>query len=199
MGRRGPGRPASPGPSGCSCSGRPSCCGSVGTESRPWRPPRPGSGTWSCSPSGAERNRLVPHRGRGPLGASPMAWTFIWATSFLQNRSITHASEVRERDEFWVPAGRAAPPSRTPATSPPASTPSAATRARPASRPTRPRSPTTYGGALAACPGPRELHPRSRAVLGVACPRTGPEVAFKQGHSTLPPTRASPDNESGIG
>jgi hypothetical protein len=37
------------------------------------------------------------------------------------------------------------------------------------------------------------------AVPGVACPRTGPEVAFKQGHSTLPPTRASPDNEPGIG
>jgi hypothetical protein len=36
--------------------------------------------------------------------------------------------------------------------------------------------------------------PVAGAVPGVACPRRGPEVAFKQGHSTLPPTRPSPDN-----
>lgn len=35
-----------------------------------------------------------------------MARTFIGATSLLQNRSTTHAPEVRERDEPWVPAGK---------------------------------------------------------------------------------------------
>ena len=42
---------------------------------------------------------------------------------------------------------------------------------------------------------------RPAAVLFSELParEPGPEVALKQGHSTLPPTRASPDNEPGIG
>ena len=61
-------------------------------------PPQPGSDTWSSSPSGAERNRLVAHRAvEDHRRASPMAWTIVRASYFLQNRSTTHAPEVRER------------------------------------------------------------------------------------------------------
>lgn len=35
-----------------------------------------------------------------------MAWTFVRAAYFMQNLSTTHASEIRELDEIWVPAGR---------------------------------------------------------------------------------------------
>jgi hypothetical protein len=73
MGRRGRGRPASPGPSGCSCSGRLSCSGSVGTSSRPWRPPQPGSGTWSCSPPGPNATGWCP-TGRSRTPDAPRRW-----------------------------------------------------------------------------------------------------------------------------
>ena len=168
-------------------------------------------------------------RSRTPYGASPMAWTFIRATSFLQNRSTTHAPEVRERDELWVPAGKG----RTAFVD--ARDVAARRPHRPQPRghglhPDRPgrahRRRTAAHWPLArdfgsftrdhASPGrqppwplPERLASSTRpigkeaacgsAVPGVACPRTGPEVAFKQGHSTLPPTRASPDNEPGIG
>jgi uncharacterized protein YbjT (DUF2867 family) len=56
---------------------------------------------------GAERNRIVPHRKiEDRLRASGMAWTFVRAAYFMQNLSTTHAPEVRELDEIWVPAGR---------------------------------------------------------------------------------------------
>ncbi len=56
---------------------------------------------------GAERNRIVPHRKiEDRLRSSGMAWTFVRAAYFMQNLSTTHASEVRELDEIWVPAGR---------------------------------------------------------------------------------------------
>ncbi len=56
---------------------------------------------------GADKNRLVPHRKiEDRLRASGMAWTFVRAAYFMQNLSTTHALEVRERDEIWVPAGR---------------------------------------------------------------------------------------------
>ncbi len=56
---------------------------------------------------GAERNRLVPHRKiEDRLRASGMAWTFVRAAYFMQNLSTTHAAEIRELDEIWVPAGR---------------------------------------------------------------------------------------------
>ena len=63
-----------------------------------------------------------------------MAWTILRASYLLQNRSTTHAPEVRER--AWLPAGKgrtAFVDARDVAASPPAPTPSAATRARPAS------------------------------------------------------------------
>ena len=56
---------------------------------------------------GADKNRLVPHRKiEDRLRSSGMAWTFIRAAYFMQNLSTTHAPEVRELDEIWVPAGR---------------------------------------------------------------------------------------------
>jgi uncharacterized protein YbjT (DUF2867 family) len=56
---------------------------------------------------GAEKNRVVPHRKiEDRLRTSGMAWTFVRAAYFMQNMSTTHAPEVRELDEVWVPAGR---------------------------------------------------------------------------------------------
>ncbi|MEO5939298.1 MAG: NmrA family NAD(P)-binding protein [Candidatus Limnocylindrales bacterium] len=56
---------------------------------------------------GAERNRLVPHRKiEDRLRVSGMAWTFVRAAYFMQNLATTHAPEIRELDEIWVPAGR---------------------------------------------------------------------------------------------
>lgn len=56
---------------------------------------------------GAERNRIVPHHKiEDRLRASGMAWTFVRAAYFMQNLSTTHAPEIRELDEIWVPAGR---------------------------------------------------------------------------------------------
>jgi uncharacterized protein YbjT (DUF2867 family) len=56
---------------------------------------------------GAERNRIVPHRKiEDRLRASGLAWTFVRAAYFMQNLSTTHAPEIRELDEIWVPAGR---------------------------------------------------------------------------------------------
>lgn len=56
---------------------------------------------------GAERNRLVPHRKiEDRIRTSGMAWTFVRAAYFMQNLSTTHAPEIRELDEIWVPAGR---------------------------------------------------------------------------------------------
>ena len=56
---------------------------------------------------GAERNRIVPHRKiEDRLRGSGMAWTFVRAAYFMQNLSTTHAPEIRELDEIWVPAGR---------------------------------------------------------------------------------------------
>ena len=56
---------------------------------------------------GAEKNRIVPHRKiEDRLRVSGMAWTFVRAAYFMQNLSTTHAPEIRELDEIWVPAGR---------------------------------------------------------------------------------------------
>jgi uncharacterized protein YbjT (DUF2867 family) len=56
---------------------------------------------------GAEKNRVVPHRKiEDRLRTSGMAWTFLRAAYFMQNLSTTHAPEIRELDEIWVPAGR---------------------------------------------------------------------------------------------
>ena len=56
---------------------------------------------------GADKNRLVPHRKiEDRLRASGLAWTFVRAAYFMQNLSTTHAAEIRELDEIWIPAGR---------------------------------------------------------------------------------------------
>ena len=165
MGRRGPGRPASPGPSGCSCSGRPSCCGSVGTESRPWRPPQPRSGTWSRSPSGAERNRLVPHRAVEDPSA-PRRWPGPSSGPPPSCRTAPPPTPRGPRARRALGARRQGPHRL---------------RGRPRRRRPRPQRPQPGGhglhpdrpgrphrrrttGALAACPGPRELHPQSGIV-----------------------------------
>ena len=56
---------------------------------------------------GAERNRVVPHRKiEDVLRKSNFDWTFVRAAYFMQNLSTTHAREIRELDEIWIPAGR---------------------------------------------------------------------------------------------
>jgi len=56
---------------------------------------------------GAERNRLVPHRKvEDHLRSNGLAWTFVRAAYFMQNLSTTHAADIRERDEIYLPAGR---------------------------------------------------------------------------------------------
>ncbi|PFG43367.1 uncharacterized protein YbjT (DUF2867 family) [Isoptericola jiangsuensis] len=58
---------------------------------------------------GAEKNKVVPHATvESWLRGSGLAWTFVRASFFHQNLSITHASDVRDRDEILVPAGRGA-------------------------------------------------------------------------------------------
>lgn len=56
---------------------------------------------------GAEKNSLVPHHDVEKwLRESGMSWTFVRASFFMQNMSTTHASDIRDRDEIAVPAGR---------------------------------------------------------------------------------------------
>jgi uncharacterized protein YbjT (DUF2867 family) len=56
---------------------------------------------------GAERNRVVPHRKiEDHLRSNGLAWTFVRAAYFMQNLSTTHAADIRERDEIFLPAGR---------------------------------------------------------------------------------------------
>ena len=56
---------------------------------------------------GAERNRIVPHRKiEDHLRGSGLDWTFIRAAYFMQNLSTTHAADIRDRDEIYLPAGR---------------------------------------------------------------------------------------------
>ncbi len=56
---------------------------------------------------GAERNRVVPHRRiEDHLRRSGLDWTFIRAAYFMQNLSTTHARDIRDRDEIYIPAGR---------------------------------------------------------------------------------------------
>jgi hypothetical protein len=168
-------------------------------------------GTWSCSPSRAERNRLVPNRAvEDPLGASPMARTFIRATSLLQNRSITHAPRSvsatssgcgrqgphrlrgrprrrRPRPQRPQPRGHGLHPDRpgrahrrrTAAHWPHAWDLGNFTRDH-ASSGRRPPWPLPERLALST-QAHRQGSGLRRAVLGVARPRTGPEVAFKQG------------------
>lgn len=60
---------------------------------------------------GAEKNSVVPHRTIEDhlleLGEeSALGWTFLRASFFMQNLITTHRSDIRDRDEIVVPAGR---------------------------------------------------------------------------------------------
>ncbi|MFN8075802.1 MAG: NmrA family NAD(P)-binding protein [Kineosporiaceae bacterium] len=58
---------------------------------------------------GAEKNRVVPHATvESWLRGSGLAWTFVRASFFDQNLTTTHVSDVRDRGEIMVPAGRGA-------------------------------------------------------------------------------------------
>ncbi|RYV49571.1 NmrA family NAD(P)-binding protein [Pengzhenrongella frigida] len=58
---------------------------------------------------GAQTNKVVPHAAVEKwLRASGMDWTFVRASFFHQNLSTTHVSDVRDRNEIVVPAGRGA-------------------------------------------------------------------------------------------
>ncbi|XAS64903.1 NmrA family NAD(P)-binding protein [Micrococcaceae bacterium Sec5.8] len=56
---------------------------------------------------GAEKNKAVPHAAiEAWLRGSGVAWTFVRASFFHQNLATTHVSDIRDRDELVVPAGR---------------------------------------------------------------------------------------------
>ncbi|WP_278236847.1 NmrA family NAD(P)-binding protein [Isoptericola sp. AK164] len=58
---------------------------------------------------GAERNKVVPHATvESWLRESGPDWTFVRASFFCQNLSTTHRTDIRDRDEILVPAGRGA-------------------------------------------------------------------------------------------
>ncbi|MCL4869181.1 MAG: SDR family oxidoreductase [Anaerolineae bacterium] len=57
---------------------------------------------------GIERATYVPHyKIEEYLVKSPMSWTFLRCSFFMQNLNSTHRQEIRERDELFVPVGRA--------------------------------------------------------------------------------------------
>lgn len=55
---------------------------------------------------GAEHNKAVPHATlEAWLRGSGLDWTFVRPSFFMQNLSMTHGSDIRDRDEIVVPAG----------------------------------------------------------------------------------------------
>ena len=59
------------------------------------------------SVQGAGSNPFVPHHGiEQYVMRSGLSWTFLRPSFFMQNLSTTHAADIRERDEVFVPAGR---------------------------------------------------------------------------------------------
>lgn len=77
----------------------------------PSKPPsRPGvEHVAFLSLQGAEKNRVVPHATIEKwLRRSGLDWTFVRASFFHQNISTTHLTDVRDRDEIFVPADRGA-------------------------------------------------------------------------------------------
>lgn len=57
---------------------------------------------------GIERVKFVPHyKVEEYLMRSPMTWTFLRASFFMQNLNTTHRQEIREQDEIFVPVGGA--------------------------------------------------------------------------------------------
>ncbi len=58
---------------------------------------------------GAEHNRVVPHaKIEAWLRQSGLDWTFVRPSFFMENLSTTHASDIRDRDQITVPAGKGA-------------------------------------------------------------------------------------------
>jgi uncharacterized protein YbjT (DUF2867 family) len=58
---------------------------------------------------GAEGNKVVPHaKIEAWLRGSGLRWTFVRPSFFMENLSGTHVSDIRDRDEILVPAGRGA-------------------------------------------------------------------------------------------
>jgi uncharacterized protein YbjT (DUF2867 family) len=57
---------------------------------------------------GIEKAKFVPHyKVEEYLVNSPMTWTFLRCSFFMQNLNTTHRQEIRERNEIFVPVGRA--------------------------------------------------------------------------------------------
>ncbi|MFM8322553.1 MAG: SDR family oxidoreductase [Chloroflexota bacterium] len=57
---------------------------------------------------GIEQNTVVPHyKVEQFLKTSGMAYTFLRASFFMQNLNTTHLAEIRDRDEIYVPVGKA--------------------------------------------------------------------------------------------
>lgn len=56
---------------------------------------------------GAERNPVVPHHAiEKRLMRSGLGWTMLRPSFFMQNLATTHLSDIRERGQIVVPAGR---------------------------------------------------------------------------------------------
>ena len=57
---------------------------------------------------GIEKARFVPHyQVEAYLVKSPLRWTFLRCSFFMQNLNTTHREEIKERDEIFVPVGKA--------------------------------------------------------------------------------------------
>ena len=55
---------------------------------------------------GIEQNQRVPHYAvEQYLKASPMRYTFLRCSFFMQNLNTTHQAEIRDRNELYVPVG----------------------------------------------------------------------------------------------
>jgi uncharacterized protein YbjT (DUF2867 family) len=56
---------------------------------------------------GIEQNTVVPHyKIEQYLKNSGMDYTFLRSSYFMQNLNTTHCSEIRDRDEIYIPAGK---------------------------------------------------------------------------------------------
>ena len=59
------------------------------------------------SVQGAGKNVFVPHHAiEVQLKRSSLSWTLLRPSFFMQNLATTHLSEIRDRDEIYVPAGK---------------------------------------------------------------------------------------------
>jgi uncharacterized protein YbjT (DUF2867 family) len=57
---------------------------------------------------GAEKNPFPPHHKiEKAILASGIPYTFIRPSFFMQNLSTTHASDIKERDDLFIPSGKA--------------------------------------------------------------------------------------------